>query len=242
MRKFLLWVAIAALFLAGVALIFSSVLPRSHQAATQPELEPETSERAEKSPSPAPSNKAVKIDSSVPVRLRFPSIKDGGKVVTVPVATRCNWIDGSIDPDRTKMEAACYATRRGKPYVLPGTQAKDVAVIAGHTMKQIKGDKRQIAFNPLRQWTRDRVMLRAGDTVEVYTKASQKVAKSCRLVYQVDKYWEIDKGRLAGADEVWGKKPMPNTLLLIGCKQRQGGPSLENVVWRAKLVGAAGCG
>ena len=242
MRKFLLWVAIAALFLAGVALIFSSVLPRSHQAATQPELEPETSERAETSPSPAPSNKAVKIDSSVPVRLRFPSIKDGGKVVTVPVATRCNWVDGNIDPDRTKMEAACYATRRGKPYVLPGTQAKDVAVIAGHTMKQIKGDKRQIAFNPLRQWTRDRVMLRAGDTVEVYTKASQKVAKRCRLVYQVDKYWEIDKGRLVGADEVWGKKPMPNTLLLIGCKQRQGGPSLENVVWRAKLVGAAGCG
>ena len=242
MRKFLLWVAIAALFLAGVALIFSSVLPRSHQAATQPELEPETSERAETSPSPAPSNKAVKIDSSVPVRLRFPSIKDGGKVVTVPVATRCNWIDGSIDPDRTKMEAACYATKRDKPYVLPGTQAKDVAVIAGHTMKQVKGDKRQIAFNPLRQWTRDRVMLRSGDAVEVYTKASQKVAKSCRLVYQVDKYWEIDKGRLAGADEVWGKKPMPNTLLLIGCKQRQGGPSIENVVWRAKLVGTAGCG
>lgn len=242
MRKFLLWVAIAALFLTGVALIVDSVVPRTQSSVTQPELEPETAERIETSPTTAPSTKAVKIDSSVPVRLRFPSIKDGGKVVTVPVATRCNWVDGSIDPDRTKMEAACYATKRGKPYVLPGTQAKDVAVIAGHTMKQVKGDKRQIAFNPLRQWTRDRVMLRTGDTVEAYTKASQKVAKSCRLVYQVDKYWEIDKGRLAGADEVWGKKPMPNTLLLIGCKQRQGGPSLENVVWRAKLVGAAGCG
>ena len=240
MRKFLLWVAIAALFLTGVALIFSSVLPRSQPAATQPELEPETAERAE-SPLPTPSKKAIKVAGSVPVKLRFPSIKDVGKVVTVPVATRCNWVDGSIDPDRTKMEAACYATKRDKPYVLPGTQAKDVAVIAGHTMKQVKGDKRQIAFNPLRQWTRDRVMLRSGDAVEVYTKASQKVAKSCRLVYQVDKYWEIDKGRLAGADEVWGKKPMPNTLLLIGCKQRQGGPSLENVVWRAKLVGTAGC-
>ena len=242
MRKFLLWVAIAALFLTGVALIVDSVVPRTQSSVTQPELEPETAERIETSPTTAPSTKAVKIDSSVPVRLRFPSIKDGGKVVTVPVATRCNWVDGSIDPDRTKMEAACYATKRGKPYVLPGTQDKDVAVIAGHTMKQVKGDKRQIAFNPLRQWTRDRVMLRSGDAVELYTKASQKVAKSCRLVYQVDKYWEIDKGRLAGADEVWGKKPMPNTLLLIGCKQRQGGPSLENVVWRAKLVGAAGCG
>ena len=242
MRKFLLWVAIAALFLTGVALIVDSVVPRTQSSVTQPELEPETAERIETSPTTAPSTKAVKIDSSVPVRLRFPSIKDGGKVVTVPVATRCNWVDGSIDPDRTKMEAACYATKRGKPYVLPGTQAKDVAVIAGHTMKQVKGDKRQIAFNPLRQWTRDRVMLRTGDTVEAYTKASQKVAKSCRLVYQVDKYWEIDKGRLAGADEVWGKKPMPNTLLLIGCKQRQGGPSLENVVWRAKFVGIAGCG
>ena len=242
MRKFLPWVAIAALFLAGVALIVDSVVPRTQSSVTQPELEPETAERIETSPTTAPSTKAVKIDSSVPVRLRFPSIKDGGKVVTVPVATRCNWVDGSIDPDRTKMEAACYATKRGKPYVLPGTQAKDVAVIAGHTMKQVKGDKRQIAFNPLRQWTRDRVMLRTGDTVEAYTKASQKVAKSCRLVYQVDKYWEIDKGRLAGADEVWGKKPMPNTLLLIGCKQRQGGPSLENIVWRAKFVGIAGCG
>ena len=242
MRKFLLWVAIAALFLTGVALIVDSVVPRTQSSVTQPELEPETAERIETSPTTAPSTKAVKIDSSVPVRLRFPSIKDGGKVVTVPVATRCNWVDGSIDPDRTKMEAACYATKRAKPYVLPGTQAKDVAVIAGHTMKQVKGDKRQIAFNPLRQWTRDRVMLRSGDAVELYTKASQKVAKSCRLVYQVDKYWEIDKGRLAGADEVWGKKPMPNTLLLIGCKQRQGGPSLENIVWRAKFVGIAGCG
>ena len=241
MRKFLPWVAIAALFLTGVALIVDSVVPRTQSSVTQPELEPETAERIETSPTTAPSTKAVKIDSSVPVRLRFPSIKDGGKVVTVPVATRCNWVDGSIDPDRTKMEAACYATKRGKPYVLPGTQAKDVAVIAGHTMKQVKGDKRQIAFNPLRQWTRDRVMLRTGDTVEAYTKASQKVAKSCRLVYQVDKYWEIDKGRLAGADEVWGKKPMPNTLLLIGCKQRQGGPSLENIVWRAEFVGTAGC-
>ena len=242
MRKFLPWVAIAALFLAGVALIVDSIVPRTQSSVTQPELEPETAERIETSPTTAPSTKAVKIDSSVPVRLRFPSIKDGGKVVTVPVATRCNWVDGSIDPDRTKMEAACYATKRGKPYVLPGTQDKDVAVIAGHTMKQVKGDKRQIAFNPLRQWTRDRVMLRSGDAVELYTKASQKVAKSCRLVYQVDKYWEIDKGRLAGADEVWGKKPMPNTLLLIGCKQRQGGPSLENIVWRAKFVGIAGCG
>ena len=242
MRKFLLWVAIAALFLTGVALIVDSVVPRTQSSVTQPELEPETAERIETSPTTAPSTKAVKIDSSVPVRLRFPSIKDAGKVVTVPVATRCNWVDGSIDPDRTKMEAACYATKRGKPYVLPGTQAKDVAVIAAHTMKQLKGDKRQIGFNPLRRVATGAVLLQRGDTLEVYTKASQKVAKSCLLVYRVDKYWEIDKGRLAGADEVWGKKPMPNTLLLIGCKQRQGGPSLENVVWRAKLVGAAGCG
>ena len=241
MKRGLLGVIAFILLISGIWLIAKS-WPSPRPQATATQLEPETAERIETSPTTAPSTKAVKIDSSVPVRLRFPSIKDAGKVVTVPVATRCNWVDGSIDPDRTKMEAACYATKRGKPYVLPGTQAKDVAVIAGHTMKQIKGDKRQIAFNPLRQWTRDRVMLRSGDAVEVYTKASQKVAKSCRLVYQVDKYWEIDKGRLAVADEVWGKKPMPNTLLLIGCKQRQGGPSLENVVWRAKLVGTAGCG
>ena len=248
MRKFLLWVAIAALFLTGVALIFSSVLPRSQPAATQPELEPETAERAESPSVPTPRKKAIKVAGSVPVKLRFPSIKDGGKVVTVPVAAKCNWVEGNtIDPDRSRMDAACYAVGNGKPYVLPGTQAKDVAVIAGHTMKQVKGDKRQIAFNPLRQWARNRVMLRIGDSVEVYTKASQKVAKSCRLIYQVQKYWEVDKDKLATgkvSDEIWGKKTevLPNMALFIGCKQRQGGPSLKNIVWRAKLVGTAGCG
>ena len=244
MKRGLLVALAAIMFITGVVLIAKS-WPSSHPqpAATQPELEPETAERTETSTAPASNKKAIKIDGSVPVKLHFPSIKDAGNVVTVPVATRCNWVEGNtIDPDRSRMDAACYAMGNGKPYVLPGTQAKDVAVIAGHTMKLPRGGKSKIAFNPLRQWTRDRVMLRIGDTVEVYTKASQKLAESCRLVYRVDKYWEIDKGRLAGADEVWGKKPMPNTLLLIGCKQRQGGPSLENVVWRAKLVGAAGCG
>ena len=40
MRKFLLWVAIAALFLTGVALIVDSVVPRTQSSVTQPELEP----------------------------------------------------------------------------------------------------------------------------------------------------------------------------------------------------------
>ena len=249
MKRGLLVALAAIMFITGVVLIAKS-WPSSHPqpAATQPELEPETAERAESPSVPTPRKKAIKVAGSVPVKLRFPSIKDGGKVVTVPVAAKCNWVEGNtIDPDRSRMDAACYAVGNGKPYVLPGTQAKDVAVIAGHTMKQVKGDKRQIAFNPLRQWARNRVMLRIGDSVEVYTKASQKVAKSCRLIYQVQKYWEVDKDKLATgkvSDEIWGKKTevLPNMALFIGCKQRQGGPSLKNIVWRAKLVGTAGCG
>lgn len=248
MKRGLLGVIAFILLIGGIWLITKSwPSPRPQATATQAELEPETAERAE-SPAPTPRKKAIKVAGSVPVKLRFPSIKDGGKVVTVPVAAKCNWVEGNtIDPDRSRMDAACYAVGNGKPYVLPGTQAKDVAVIAGHTMKQVKGDKRQIAFNPLRQWARNRVMLRIGDSVEVYTKASQKVAKSCRLIYQVQKYWEVDKDKLATgkvSDEIWGKKTevLPNMALFIGCKQRQGGPSLKNIVWRAKLVGTAGCG
>ena len=59
MRKFLPWVAIAALFLAGVALIVDSIVPRTQSSVTQPELEPETAERIETSPTTAPSTKAV---------------------------------------------------------------------------------------------------------------------------------------------------------------------------------------
>ena len=58
MRKFLPWVAIAALFLTGVALIVDSVVPHSQPSVAQPELEPETAERAE-SPVPAPSKEAM---------------------------------------------------------------------------------------------------------------------------------------------------------------------------------------
>ncbi len=234
-----------ALISVGVVLLVACIIGSLQPKATvvqPPPLEPETTQHVDSTP-PSPSKRVVNIAASQPVRLRFPSIKSEGKVVTVPMDGKpCLWNGADIDPDRSKMEYACTATRTGKPYVLPGMRAKDVTVIAGHTMKQLRGDKRQIAFNPLRQWTSGKVMLRIDDAVEVYTKASQKVAASCRLVYQVGNYWEIGKGKLASATEVWGTKPMPNVLLLIGCKQRDGGASVENVVWGAKFVATAGCG
>ena len=114
MKRGLLVALAAIMFITGVVLIAKS-WPSSHPqpAATQPELEPETAERAE-SPVPTPSKKAIKVAGSVPVKLRFPSIKDGGKVVTVPVAAKCNWVEGNtIDPDRSRMDAACYAVGNG---------------------------------------------------------------------------------------------------------------------------------
>ena len=94
MKRGLLAALAAIMFITGVVLIARS-WPSSHPqpAATQPELEPETAERAE-SPLPTPSKKAIKVAGSVPVKLRFPSIKDGGKVVTVRVAS-VPWADPS---------------------------------------------------------------------------------------------------------------------------------------------------
>ncbi|CAB0512565.1 hypothetical protein FRC0036_01559 [Corynebacterium diphtheriae] len=120
----------------------------------------------------------------------------------------CRVLNGSINPKT--MDKACTYTADDKPYSLPGTDAPDISVIAGHTGAGVSA-----VFNDLYDGSAMEHKVTIGDKLYLRTKNSG----DDWLVYEATDLHAPDKSGLADDASVWGDGPMPGRLLTISCIQ-----------------------
>ena len=175
--------------------------------------------------------------SAEPRRQAAASIPQGRPVeMVVPVLglragfeqADCRVVDGKIDPK--SMDKACALTGESYPYELPGTDAGDIVVVAGHT-----GAGVDAVFNKLYDGKAERHTVAKGDTLFLRTETSG----DDWLKYTATDLHDPDKGALAGNAEIWGTGPMPGRLLTISCIQPANllADSVRNAVVGWQLAG-----
>ena len=140
----------------------------------------------------------------------------------------CRVVDGKIDPKT--MDKACALTGEGYPYALPGTDAGDIVVVAGHTGAGVNA-----VFNKLYDGKAEHHNVAPGDTLFLRTEASGEDW----LKYTATDLHDPDKGALASNAEIWGTGPMPGRLLTISCIQPANplADSVRNAVVGWQLAG-----
>lgn len=140
----------------------------------------------------------------------------------------CRVVDGKIDPKT--MDKACALTGEGYPYALPGTDAGDIVVVAGHTGAGVNA-----VFNKLYDGKAEHHNVAPGDTLFLRTESSGEDW----LKYTATDLHEPDKGTLAVNAEIWGSGPMPGRLLTISCIQPANplADSVRNAVVGWQLAG-----
>ena len=177
--------------------------------------------------------------SAEPRRQAAASIPQGRPVeMVVPVlglragfeGADCRVVDGKIDPK--SMDKACALTGQDYLYELPGTNAGDIVVVAGHT-----GAGVDAVFNKLYDGKTERHTVAEGDTLFVRTETSG----DDWLKYTATDLHDPDKGALASNAEIWGTGPMPGRLLTISCIQPANllADSVRNAVVGWQLAGTA---
>lgn len=190
-------------------------------------------------PSDHPAPEQETAVSAEPRRQAAASITQGRPVeMVVPVlglragfeGADCRVVDGKIDPK--SMDKACALTGQDYPYELPGTDAGDIVVVAGHT-----GAGVDAVFNKLYDGKAERHTVAEGDTLFVRTETSGEDW----LKYTATDLHDPDKGALASNTEIWGTGPMPGRLLTISCIQPANllADSVRNAVVGWQLAGTA---
>ena len=186
--------------------------------------EPTPAPPAAEAPAPAPQADPPYIAASRPVEMYIPSIGlDAGFE-----PNDCRAIDGAINP--ATLNLACAYTAPDRPYSLPGSNAEDIVVTAGHT-----GAGVEAVFDKLYDGSADHHNVRIGDVLYLRTETSGEAW----LKYTATDLHEPDKGALAGNAEIWGTGPMPGRLLTISCIQPANplADSVRNAVVGWQLAG-----
>ena len=202
-----LYVAIAVVIL---IIIISSVALSGGQ-------DEESAETVATSTSPAPLD--VSVEPSRPVEMYIPALDLRAEFEQDVCATT----DGAIDPDT--MSKACTYTSDDRPYSLPGTDASDIVVIAGHTGAGVPA-----VFNDLYDGNADEHKVHIGDELFVRTEGSGDLW----LVYEATDLHEPEKSGLSQSEEIWGTSATPGRLLTISCIQP---PNLLKVAVKNAVVG-----
>lgn len=151
--------------------------------------------QADRSPVIAPAAAKEMAIPSIGVRAKF---EDGA----------CRVKDGAINPET--MDLACTYTAKDKPYSLPGTNARDIVVIAGHTGAGVSA-----VFNKLYDGAADRHTVSVGDKLYIRTASSG----DNWLVYAATDLHNPSKEGLSNDSSIWGEGAMPGRLLTISCIQ-----------------------
>lgn len=120
----------------------------------------------------------------------------------------CRVKDGAINPGT--LSKACTYVAANKPYALPGTTAKDIVVIAGHTGAGIPA-----VFNKLYDGAEHKHRVSTGDKLYLRTASSG----NRWLVYIATDFHNPKKAGLADDISIWGDGPKPGRLLTISCIQ-----------------------
>jgi hypothetical protein len=202
---------------------------------------PPTTQSPTTSPAPTPSvttSTRLVIDGSAPTELYIPRLKktiDLSKAVC-PLST----VNGEVmlDPDRNDFTKACYFVNKEYPYSLPGTDAPDIAVLAGHTSRLLPS----ASFNVFYDWRKAQFTVRKDDELWGKTAKSGKhwlVYKAADLLTP-KKYAASGSVSLMNDPAVWGTAPTPGVLVTIGCLQPKeaGKHSSENIAikWQFSRV------
>ncbi|VFB07993.1 Uncharacterised protein [Corynebacterium striatum] len=135
----------------------------------------------------------------------------------------CRVKNGAIDPET--MAKACTYTAADRPYSLPGTNAPDITVIAGHTGAGVPA-----VFNNLYDGGANKHKVALGDKLYLRTANSG----DNWLVYSATDMHDPVKEGLAEDPAIWGEGPMPGRLLTISCIQP---PNLLEASVRNAVVG-----
>lgn len=133
----------------------------------------------------------------------------------------CKYKNGAIDP--STLSEACVYTAEDRPYSLPGTNAPDIVVVAGHAAAGVPA-----VFDKLYDPGNGRHTVTIGDALYVRTEASG----DRWLKYQATDLHEPEKTALSQSQDIWGTAPMPGRLLTITCIQPANpfAPSVKNAV------------
>ncbi|WIM67880.1 hypothetical protein QP027_00285 [Corynebacterium breve] len=187
----------------GGAAPSSSTSPESSstESATESSTE-KTSEESTEETSEAKLD--VEVAPSAAKEMVIPSLNIDASFEGGP----CRTTNGAIDP--ATMDLACTYTADDKPYVLPGSTAEDITVIAGHTGSYTPG-----VFDNLYDGATFEHKITLGDVMYLRTEASGENW----LAYTATDTHEPEKPGLAYNTAIWGDEPMPGRLLTISCIQ-----------------------
>ncbi|MBA1835633.1 hypothetical protein [Corynebacterium wankanglinii] len=155
-------------------------------------------------PAPAPQQAAPYIADSRPLEMYIPAIG----LDAAFESNDCRAHDGTIDP--ATLDLACAYTAPDRPYSLPGSQAEDIVVTAGHT-----GSGVEAVFDKLYDGSADHHTVREGDVLYLRTEASGEAW----LKYTATDFHDPVKASLSSDASIWGAGPTPGRLLTISCIQ-----------------------
>ena len=136
--------------------------------------------------------------------LGFGPFADSRSPVDRVDAEACPLTDGALDPPT--LDTACYYVADDRPYSLPGTDAPDISVLAGHA-----ASGRDAVFDDLYD--------NGADTFTLRRATNTRAGGDRWLVYEATDFHGIDKASLGGSAEVWGDGPMPGRMLTTSCIQ-----------------------
>lgn len=168
-------------------------------------------------PEPAPVTEEVHIPTSQAVEMYIPhlefhaSFEEGS----------CRSVNGAIDP--ATLDLACTYTSEDRPYQLPGTDAEDIVVIAGHAAAGTPA-----VFDDLYNARTDEHQVQVGDLMYIRTLESGENW----LAYTATDLHDPPKTGLSMSDEIWGTEATPGRLLTISCIQpiNPFAPAVRNAV------------
>ena len=177
----------------------------------------------------APELPPAHVAASDPTALSIPSVGLNASFEKGP----CRLIDGTVDP--ASLSKACVFTDPSKPYELPGSDAGDIVVIAGHAAAGVPA-----VFDKLYNPSAEAHTVAVGDAMYLRTEASGK----WWLKYQATDLHEPSKDALAGDAAIWGEAAVPGRLLTITCIQPANPfkEAVSNAVVGWQFVGVVGQG
>lgn len=208
----------------AVGVIAGALVPLASSLIT-PGVEEAAPVNVEKqTPEPAP-NEPLVIPDGRPVEMYVPAI---GLVAGFEQES-CRLIDGSVNP--ATLNLACAYTAPDRPYRLPGSNAEDIVVIAGHA-----GAGTAAVFDPMYNPDADHHNVQVGDVLFIRTETSGENW----LKYTATDLHSPEKGSLPTDESVWGTGATPGRLLTISCIQPTFAPSVRNAVVGWQFAGIAG--
>lgn len=168
-------------------------------------------------PSESTTQAVVEVAPSRPLEMTVPNVNLHANFEP----NVCQYKNGAIDP--STLSEACVYTAEDRPYSLPGTNAQDIVVVAGHAAAGVPA-----VFDKLYDPGNGRHTVTIGDALYVRTEASG----DRWLKYQATDLHEPEKTALSQSQDIWGTAPMPGRLLTITCIQPANpfAPSVKNAV------------